>query len=77
MASKAPGTPAADAVALANARVVIGSPIVAMTPLFSLVILLIFLRGKESVTSRTILGTVAVVAGTIAMLLESNGVKSS
>jgi hypothetical protein len=27
--------------------------------------LLIFLRGKESVTSRTILGTVAVVAGTI------------
>ena len=56
---------------------VIGSPIVAMTPLFSLVILLIFLRGKESVTSRTILGTVAVVAGTIAMLLESNGVKSS
>ena len=55
----------------------IGSPIVAMTPLFSLVILLIFLRGKESVTSRTILGTVAVVAGTIAMLLESNGVKSS
>jgi drug/metabolite transporter (DMT)-like permease len=48
-----------------------------MTPLFSLVILLIFLRGEENVTSRTILGTVAVVAGTIAMLLESNGVKSS
>ena len=48
--------------------VVIGSPIVATTPLFSLVILLIFLRGTESVTSRTILGTVAVVAGTIVIV---------
>ena len=34
-------------VALANARVVIVSPIVATTPLFSLTISLIFLRGKE------------------------------
>jgi drug/metabolite transporter (DMT)-like permease len=56
---------------------VIVSPVVATTPLFSLVILLIFLRGKESVTSRTILGTVAVVAGTIATLWEGSGVKSS
>jgi drug/metabolite transporter, DME family len=56
-------------VALTTARVVIVSPIVATTPLFSLVISLIFLRGKESITSRTILGTVAVVAGTIAIAL--------
>jgi drug/metabolite transporter (DMT)-like permease len=56
---------------------VIVSPVVATTPLFSLVISLIFLRGKKSVTSRTILGTVAVVAGTIAMLWEGSGVKSS
>ena len=69
--------PAADAIALANARVVIVSPVVATTPLFSLVISLIFLRGKKSVTSRTILGTVAVVAGTSAMLWEGSGVKSS
>ena len=56
-------------VALSTARVVIVSPIVATTPLFSLVISLIFLRGKKSVTSRTILGTVAVVAGTIVIVL--------
>lgn len=55
--------------ALANGRVVIVSPIVATTPLFSLLISLIFLRGKEQVTSKTILGTIAVVAGTIAIAL--------
>jgi drug/metabolite transporter (DMT)-like permease len=43
--------------------------IVATTPLFSLVISLIFLRGKEQVTGRTIIGTVAVVGGTIAITL--------
>ena len=52
-------------VALSTARVVIVSPIVA----YSLVVSLIFLRGKKSVTSRTILGTVAVVAGTIVIVL--------
>lgn len=56
-------------VALATARVVIVSPIVATTPLFSLVISLTFLRGKEKVTGAVILGTVAVVAGTIAIAL--------
>jgi len=56
-------------VALTRARVVIVSPIVATTPLFSLIISLIFLRGKEQVTSRTIIGTVVVVAGTIAITL--------
>jgi DME family drug/metabolite transporter len=56
-------------VALTRARVVIVSPIVATTPLFSLIISLIFLRGKEQITSQTIVGTVAVVAGTIAITL--------
>jgi drug/metabolite transporter, DME family len=56
-------------VALTNARVVIVSPIVATTPLFSLLISLIFLRGKEKVTKLTILGTVGVVGGTIAIAL--------
>ncbi|MGE5215602.1 MAG: EamA family transporter [Chloroflexota bacterium] len=56
-------------VALTNARVVIVSPIVATTPFFSLVISLVFLRGKERVTGLTILGTVAVVAGTVAIAL--------
>ena len=56
-------------VALTSARVVIVSPIVATTPLFSLIISLIFLRGKEKVTGVTIVGTVAVVAGTVAIAL--------
>jgi len=55
--------------ALTNGRVVIVSPIVATTPLFSLVISMIFLRGKENVTAITILGTIAVVLGTIAIAL--------
>jgi uncharacterized membrane protein len=56
-------------VALTTGQVVIVSPIVATTPLFSLVISLIFLRGKEQVNGRTIVGTIAVVAGTIAIAL--------
>lgn len=56
-------------IALTGARVVIVSPIVATTPLFSLIISLIFLRGKEQVTGLTIVGTIAVVAGTIAIAL--------
>jgi uncharacterized membrane protein len=56
-------------VALASARVVIVSPIVATTPIFSLLISLIFLRGKEQVTGRTMIGTISVVAGTIAIML--------
>ena len=55
--------------ALTTGRVVIVSPIVATTPLFSLLISMIFLRGKEKITAITILGTVAVVAGTIAITL--------
>jgi drug/metabolite transporter, DME family len=56
-------------VALTGARVVIVSPIVATSPLFSLLISLIFLRSKEKVTNLTIAGTLAVVAGTIAIAL--------
>lgn len=56
-------------VALASGRFVIVSPIVATTPLFSLIISLVFLRGKEQVTGKTRLGTIAVVFGTIAIAL--------
>jgi DME family drug/metabolite transporter len=56
-------------VALTTGQVVIVSPIVATTPLFSLIISLIFLRGEEQVTGKTILGTIAVVVGTIAIAL--------
>ncbi len=56
-------------IALTTGRVVIVSPIVATTPLFSLMISLIFLRGKERITTVTVLGTMAVVVGTIAITL--------
>jgi DME family drug/metabolite transporter len=56
-------------VALTNARVVIVSPIVATTPLFSLIISLIFFRGKEQISGLTVAGTIAAVAGTIAIAL--------
>src|SRR5262245_1868916 len=56
-------------VALTMSRVVIVSPIVATTPLFRLIISLIFFRGKERVSGRTIRGTFAVVSGTIAIAL--------
>jgi drug/metabolite transporter, DME family len=56
-------------VALTNARVVIVSPIVATTPLFSLIISMIFFRGKEQIGALTVAGTIAVVAGTIAIAL--------
>jgi drug/metabolite transporter (DMT)-like permease len=59
-------------VALIGARVVIVLPIVATTPLFSLVISLIFLRGKEQVTGATVFGTVAIVAGTVAVAWKSS-----
>lgn len=55
--------------ALTTGRVVIVSPIVATTPLFSLMISLVFLRGREKITAVTVLGTIAVVAGTIAIAL--------
>jgi len=55
--------------ALTSGRVVIVSPIVATTPLFSLLLSLLFLRGKEKITALTVLGTIAVVGGTIAIAL--------
>ena len=56
-------------VALTRGRVVIVSPIVATTPLFSLLLSLVFLRGRETITVATVLGTIAVVVGTIAIAL--------
>jgi uncharacterized membrane protein len=55
--------------ALSSGRVVIISPIVATTPLWNLIIAIIFLRGKEEINPRTIAGTLAVVIGTIAIAL--------
>ena len=56
-------------IALTSGRVVIVSPIIATTPLFSLLLSLIFLRGKEKITALTVLGTIAIVGGTMAIAL--------
>ncbi len=53
--------------ALSSGRVVVISPIVATTPLWNLLIAIVFLRGKEEINGRTIAGTLAVVVGTIAI----------
>jgi uncharacterized membrane protein len=57
-------------VALGAGTVVVVSPIVATTPLWNLIIAYLFLREREKLNARTALGTVAVVAGTIAITLS-------
>src|SRR5574341_1124591 len=52
--------------ALSSGRVVVISPIVATTPLWNLLLAIIFLRGKEEINARTIAGTISVVLGTVA-----------
>ncbi|MDH3444346.1 MAG: EamA family transporter [Deltaproteobacteria bacterium] len=55
--------------ALGSGRVVIVAPIVATTPLWNLLIAALFLRGKDELNFRAIGGTIAVVAGTVAIAL--------
>lgn len=55
--------------ALSTGRVVVISPIVATTPLWNLIIAILFLRGREEINGRTIAGTVSVVVGTIAIAI--------
>lgn len=54
-------------VALASGRVVVVSPIVATTPLWNLLIAIVFLRGREDINVRTVCGTIGVVVGTMAI----------
>ena len=55
--------------ALSSGRVVIISPIVATTPLWNLLIAIMFLRGREEINARTIAGTLSVVIGTVAIAI--------
>lgn len=55
--------------ALSVGRVVVVSPIVATTPLWTLLLTVILLRGHERVNRHTVLGTACVVTGTIAITL--------
>lgn len=56
-------------IAVSIGRVVVVAPIVATSPLWTLVLTAIFLRGMERLNARTVMGTVAVVAGTIAIIV--------
>lgn len=55
-------------IAVSIGRVVVVAPIVATSPLWTLVLTAIFLRGLERLNPRTLLGTFAVVSGTIAII---------
>lgn len=55
--------------ALSVGRVVVVAPIVATTPLWTLLMILVLLRGQEQVSRRTVLATACVVSGTIAISL--------
>lgn len=57
-------------IAVSVGRVVIVSPIVASTPLWTLILSAFFLRGVERVNSRTVTGTLAVMTGTISIILS-------
>lgn len=56
-------------IAVSIGRVVVVSPIVATTPLWTLLFTLILLRGLERVNARTVTGTFCVVSGTIAIIV--------
>jgi uncharacterized membrane protein len=55
--------------ALSVGTVVVVSPIVATTPLWNPLIAYLFLRHREKLNVRTVLGTIIVVGGTIAITL--------
>jgi drug/metabolite transporter, DME family len=55
-------------VAVSVGRVVVVAPIVATSPLWTMMLTAIFLRGLERLNARTIAGTLAVVVGTIAII---------
>ena len=57
-------------IALSLGRVVVVSPIVASTPLWTLIMTVVFLRGIERINIRTVTGTFAVMAGTISIILS-------
>ena len=55
--------------ALHRAPVVVISPIVAISPLMTLVLAAIFLRQSERITRRTVFGSLIVVAGVLLVVL--------
>lgn len=51
--------------ALSEAPAILVAPLAAVHPLFSVLLTLVFLRGLERVTMRTILGTLLVIGGVV------------
>ena len=51
--------------ALGEAPAILVAPLAAVHPLFSVLLALVFLRGVERVTARTILGTLLVIGGVV------------
>ena len=51
--------------ALGEAPAILVAPLAAVHPLFTVLLALVFLRGMERVTARTILGTLLVIGGVI------------
>lgn len=56
-------------VAVSIGRVVVVAPIVATSPLWTLVMTVVLLRGLERVNARSVIGSFSVVAGTIAIIV--------
>lgn len=57
-------------IAVSLGRVVVVSPIVASSPLWTLILTVVFLRGLERINARTVTGTLAVMTGTISIILS-------
>ncbi len=57
-------------IAVSLGRVVVVSPIVASSPLWTLILTVIFLRGLERINTRTVTGTFAVMTGTISIIMS-------
>ncbi len=55
-------------IAVSMGRVVVVAPLVATSPLWTLLLAVLLLRGVERVTAKSVAGTLAVVAGTVTIL---------
>ena len=49
-------------------RVVVVAPLVATSPLWTLLLAMLLLRGVERITAKSVAGTLAVVAGTVTII---------
>ena len=55
-------------IAVSMGRVVVVAPLVATSPLWTLLLAMLLLRGVERITAKSVAGTLAVVAGTVTII---------